>query len=730
MWTRFAFLIPGAALLAAPAWAQSPAEGSTEVTTDMVASTPLVSRDIYFDQDLLVDQDLMLEGITATETVNFRVPETWDLTADPVLHLKFNHSASLTATRSVLTIWVNGNGAGSVRLTPDNVNDGHLSVRLPRTSFYKEGYNNVQFRVVQHVDDVCEDPFDPAVWTRVQLDSYIRFSYRDLPIPTDLLNFPLPYFDARGYGETEFALAGIQKASAAQLDALAILGFAFGRHSAYRGVNVRGPIQDPSQASTHVLVVGTPSENPLVSRYVDASKLRAGVGTIASIPNPGNPGKGILVVTGGDAEGVVKAAEALASQDRYESLSGNIASITDIADPVPPDTKRIPLPVPPRSDAGGIRFPLSDIRFDDVTVRGFYAPPVRIPIQLEGDAEVHIDGARVGLDYAYSSGLDTRLSTLEVRLDDVTLRSVALREAQGEEKSRLWVDLPHELMKPDTELEVVFHLFPLNFDPCVYVTDRHIWGTVFASTELRLARDGYTEMPDLSKLKYNLWPYDAALADRGGLLVVAPDDANGWDAASVLQFMSHLGTVSTTERPDFAVVRGGSATSDAEGRELVVLVGDGRNRTYAELREEGYLSQKSDNLEVLINESEDRVLAARVGTPYGTVEQTLLDSTGIGRTALVVKANTSQDLLRLVHRLSDPSVTSGMSGNLAVVGSGSDVRSLMVTEQKTVGTRSAISTIRRVLQASWAALTIGVIAAAFLIALLIRAWAARRGGQA
>jgi len=727
MWTRTVIFSLGAAL-AVPAWAQEDPGVVAAPATD--APNPAVTRDIYFDQDLMVDQDLMLEGITATETVNFRVPETWDLTTDPVLSLKFNHSASLVPSRSVLTVWVNGNGAGSVRLTADNVNDGVLSVRLPRTSLYEEGYNNVQFRVVQHVDDVCEDPFDPALWTRVQLDSHIRFTYRESTLPTDLLKFPLPYYDARGYGPAEFSIAGIDKASAAQLDALAILGFTMGRHAAYRGIQMRGPIADPSQASTHVLVVGTPTENPLVSRYVDASKLRPGVGTVASIPNPANPSKGVLVVTGGDAEGLVKAAEALGSQDRYEALSGNIASITEVRDPVPPDTKRVPLPVPPRDTASGVRFPLSEIRFDDTTVRGFYAPPVRIPVRMEGDAEVHIDGARIGLDYAYSSGLDTRLSTLEVRLDDVTLRSVALNDAAGEEKSRLWVDLPYELMKPDTELEVVFHLFPLNFDPCVYVTDKHIWGTVFASSELRLARDGYTEMPDLSKLKYDMWPLDAALSERGGLLLVAPDDANGWDASSVVQLMGQLGATATTERPDFSVVRGGSAVTDAEGRDMVVLVGSGRNRTYAELRDQGHLSQKGDDLDVLLNETEDRVLAARIGTPYGTVEQALLDKVGVGRTALVIKAGSSDKLLRLVQRLGDPAVTSGMTGNLAVIGSGKDVRSLSVVEPTTVGTRSAISTIRRVLQASWAALIVGVIVAAVLIAMLIRAWAARRGGQA
>jgi len=728
MWTRSIILCLGTAI-ATPAWAQEDRAPTADAGEVLEQPVPAGSRDIYFDADLMVDQDLMLEGVTATETVNFRVPERWDLTQDPVLHLKFNHSQSLVPRRSVLTVWVNGNGAGSVRLNEDNVRDGYIKVRLPRTSFFDEGYNDVQFRVVQHLDDECEDPFDPALWTRVQLDSFIRFHYRNAPLDTDLLKFPAPYFDARGYGPMEVSLAGIGKASNAQLDALAILGFAFGRHTSYRGVATRGPLQSADQATTPVLVVGTPNDNPLVAQYVDTSSLKAGVGTIASLPNPSNPSTGVLVVTGGDAAGLIKAAEALASQDRYQALSGSIASVSDIRDPFPPPTQRTPLPVPDRASGEGVRFPLSAMKVPDITVRGYYSPPVRIPLKMEGDAEVHIDGARVGIDYAYSSGLDTRLSTMEVRLDDVTLRSVALNEATGEEKTRLWVDLPWELLKPDAELEVVFHLFPLNFDPCVYVTDKHIWGTIFASTELRIARDGYTELPDLGKLRYDMWPLNAAVDGRNGLLVVAPDDATGWDASSVFQTMAQLGTVSTGETPEFNVVKGGGGLADEAGRDMLVLVGSGKNSTYSQLRDSGALSQQGDDLDVLIDGVGERVLKAQVGTPYGTVEQALIDKTGIGRTAIVLKAQSSDRLLQLVHRMSDPAVVSGMTGNLVVVGSGREVRSLDVAEKHAVGTRSTLSTLRRVLQASWAALVLGVIAAAILLALLVRAWAARRGGQ-
>ena len=55
--------------------------------------------------------------------------------------------------------------------------------------------------VVQHIDDECEDPFDPALWTRVSNQSTLTFNYYQDTITGDLGEFPMPLYDKLGYGE-------------------------------------------------------------------------------------------------------------------------------------------------------------------------------------------------------------------------------------------------------------------------------------------------------------------------------------------------------------------------------------------------------------------------------------------------------------------------------------------------------------------------------------------------
>ncbi|MEC8425099.1 MAG: cellulose biosynthesis cyclic di-GMP-binding regulatory protein BcsB, partial [Myxococcota bacterium] len=686
--------------------------------------TPLVGtsvvREVTFGGDLGQPRDRMLQGITAVENIYFPTPSAWELTEDPLLQFRFDHSGSLVPDRSGMTVSVNGGAIVSVPLDEQNVTAGLVEARIPRHLL--EDYNTMRVEVVQHVGDECEDPFDPALWTRVRQDSSIVWRYEREIANVDLGMFPKPFFEARAYDPMELVLAGSGALSGAQLEALGVLGFAFGRHADYRKVRVLPPVSDLADADAHVLVVGTPSENPLVRQFVSRDPA-AGEGLVALARHPQEPGLGVLVVTGGDAAGLLKAARAVAGEDRAEVLSGAESAVQSLDDAYPVETRQDPLPAPSED-----RFDLAALGIGDTTVRGYYAPPVSIPLRLEGDAKVQIEGARIGVDYAYSAQLDNRLSTMEVRLNGVTLRSVALDDDEGEEKRRLWVDLPFELMEPKNDVEVIFHLFPRDFSPCIYTTDAHIWATVFDSTQLEVARDHYTDMPDVGLLRYDLFPYGKALGDAG-VLVVTADRPDAADGSGVMQIAAELGRRSTAKRPRLQVAAGraGLLTENVD-LQSIVLVGDTPNSVYDGLVSGNRITQ-AGGLERRVRDQGRSAMGARVGEPYGSIEQTMSPA-GNGRTVLVVRAPDRASLPEVARTLQDEGKLYAMRGNASLLGPDGSVRSLETAPQERVGVIPWQSRLKVFVRGAWFLLGVGVLLSAALLAFLVRAWASLRGGQA
>ena len=695
-------------------------EGVVEDSEPVVEDSGHQYREVRFDRDLYVNSDIMLQGMGAIHEQGFPTPRSWDLLEDPVVRIFFEHSAALLDGRSSLTVSINGESVGSVMLDSDNTVDGELFARIPRRLL--SDYNQLGLAVVQHVNEECEDPFDPALWTRVGLDSSIVFSYRDQPIEGELLDFPYPFFDERGYGPMALTLGMGQTSSEVQLEVLGEIALALGRLAAYRQVEWANPVSDPLDASTHMLVVGTASQNPLVEWFVDTSALASGEGLVGAYPNPEHPELAVLVVTGADEEGLRKAAHALSSQDRYQLLSGESSTITEIVDAIPPQSRRDPLPVPEQE-----RFTLADLGISDRTIRGFYASPLRIPLRMEGDANVRIDGARIFVDYAYAAHLDTRLSTLEVRLNGVTLRSVPLDEADGEQMAELQIELPHELMEPSSEVEVVFHLFPDEFSPCSYIGDRHIWGTVFDSSRFELERDNFAMVPDLGLLRHDLWPISEG-ADDGSLVVVMADQPDPMEVTAGVQFVADMGRVSVGEDAAVSLVASYPGLVEEFGdQHLVLLKGDDDHSTFRTLREGGFITT-IPGLMSRLTRADQRLFSGEVGTRYASIEQTIHPHND-QRTVLVFQGHDDPSLLGSLEILRDPGRLLRLSGNAAIVSTAGHVRSLEVVDQVQIGSIPLLGRVQTFLRSSWPILGFGVVLAAILLTALIRKWASRRGGQ-
>jgi hypothetical protein len=675
-------------------------------------------RKVWFDEDLFVRQDLMLQGLHAIEGIDFTLPRTWMLTDDPVLHLRLEHSSALLPQRSSISVQVNNQIIHTSRLTEDNVIDGEIIARIPRGVL--GDFNSLQLLVVQHVTDDCEDPFDPALWTRIRSDSYISFPHQPVALRPDLSQFPFPLFDPLGYGPVELSVAGITSASEGQLAALAEVGFALGRYADYRGVALIEPSADLSAEDGHLLVVGTPGENPLVGQVLGADLPLAGEGMVAIRANPQHPDRSILVVTGGDEAGLRRAAHALSTEDRHELLAGSRSLVRDLEDALPPASRQEPLPLPEAES-----LTLAEIGVTDRTVRGYYSAPISIPLKMAGDAQAPLAGGRVGIDYAYSAVLDNKLSTIEVRLNGVTLRSEALDVYNGEEKKRLWVDLPYELTEPTSSLQVVFHLFPSNFNPCEYVSDRQIWATVFDTTTLELPRDHFTELPDLSLLRHRLWPVNT---DGGGVVMITDAAASAEAASAAAQLAAQLGAVSASQRPDLLVTRSRTGLlAETADRHAIVLVSSASDPTLQALSE-GRSAGISGLLDRTLQTPTAELLSAKVSAAYPYIEQ-LIHPNNRQRTVLVLRAVEPGGLVGLVERLADSRVLYQLEGSAAVLGADGVLQLVESADPVMVGEVPVLRRTQMIIRRSWMVLGLLLVGSAFLLAALIRTWARRRGGQ-
>ncbi len=690
-------------VLSAPAFAGDEATPAAEGTYSATLA-----------EDFFQEEDFSLDGIHATRAITFTRPKNWLLTADPVVRVAFEHSAALLPARSHLTISVNDRAVGTVALTAENASDGEVVVRLPRSLL--QDYNVLKFDVVQHYTDDCEDPFDAALWTRVRSVTAIDFKYRRLPVQAELLNWPYPLVDKLGYGATEVTLVTPGGPSKDTVDALGLVGFALGRLADYRDVETAAPVATAAEATTPALLIGTVAEVPEALTLAGVESLAEDEGLVALVPNPADPTLAVLIVTGGGPEGLRKAAQALSGQDRYQVLSGSVSRVSSVAPANPPPTRQNPLPAPPAA-----RFAMKDLGMSGQTVHGYYSAMTRIPLQLEGDALAQPGGGTVRVDYGYSAQLDSRLSTMEVRLGGLTLRSVPLDKVAGEAQASVSVPLPADLVQPASNLDIVFHLFPRDYDQCERVADKQIWGTVYPTTSLDVPRDHVAEMPDLGLLRYGNWPFTAA-PGGGGTVVVLPDNPDGRAESAGFALATRFGKLSVAPAPDLALLRAVDANlTDGADKHFVVLVDGSSNSFYEGLARDQVLSLTGGPERLLAN-GKELLLRASVGTAYGTIEEAISPANR-ARAVLVLRALREDGLAQLVEQVTDLGKVKTLEGNVAILGPDLDVSTLDVASRQRWGSLPVGTAATREIQRNWWVLGAMVIGGVFLLTGIVRMFA-------
>lgn len=611
--------------------------------------------------------DLVLPGIQSVQTITFPRPRQWKLMEGTELRLLLEHSSALIAERSHLTISLNDVALTSVKLDADNIAGGEIRIPLPIALL--QDYNKIKLEVQQHYTYECEDPFDPALWTKVSRLSNILFSYQYKPVATDLALFPEPFFDRLGYGYTVLRYVMPQRASAQTLQALGLISAGLGREISYGHAAIAEPLQSLDEAKGHVILVGTPQENPEIARLLSGKlgSLGPNQGVLAIVPHPRNPALAVLVVTGGSADGVLKAALALSSPRRQFATSGDFAIINEAESD---ESSRI------RERDGFLpettSFSLEDLGFKDTTVKGFFASPIRLELRTMPDVKFFERLLNLHLYYSYGAQLDTRLSTLEVRWNNITIQSVALDNPEGETRAELNISIPEEIVTPYNTLQFVFHLLPRSYNPCETKVDHQLWGTIFRDSRFDMPRYNYAEMPDLAKMQYGMYPY-GLYQDLAETLLVVPDNPDPNDLTAAAAAAMELGRNTSSRRVALRLMQANDVSPELrESRDMIVIQSGRQNSFLESVADSRVLSALVDK-KVLRGDKGTLLQVSDINT-LGVLEQ-FVSPFSRSRMITVAQGSTPETLRRSLRMMFDIRLLSQLTGDIAVISAENKVES-------------------------------------------------------
>lgn len=480
---------------------------------------------------------LLLKNRTAFREVYFTKPQTWNVLGGSNLKVMFQHAVQLQPHRSFLWVYLNGKLVTKQALDKSSVEMKTVTVPLPIGSL--GDYNTLRFEVEQHYTDVCEDPLDPSLWTKIHADSGVTFNYALKSPPVTLEKYPFPLVDDYAYGNTKinFVVPSNLGSSTETLSALGIVASDLAQAISWKGLEFIASTENkPNDSLYNTVIVGTPEQIPLIEKFNSSignalrsqggsktlvnksgTPLNDNEGVIYYFNNPKNSQKAVLIVTGNTPEAVYLAARYLANDTLAENLKGKVAVVNNFNPTI--DT---PTTIAKYIHDRSLTF--DQLGYDDRKAEFIGAPPLVYDIRVMPSMMTTETPLKIDLFYSYSKDLNDELSTIEVQFNDISLHSEKLDELEGEKDEQITIEVPAKLVKPYNKMKVQFHMFPFKYGYCVDDYEDKSWGIVSEKSKVILPPNAKIIFPNLGLFDDTMYPYssDQDLSNTGILISDTP----------------------------------------------------------------------------------------------------------------------------------------------------------------------------------------------------------------
>lgn len=692
-------------------------------------AAPLSQYVLQFNRSPAIGNRFRLQGTYAEARIGFTRPKNWNVKSAKAV-IRFQHSPAIISDKSNLIVRVNDTSIGSVPMNLKNAQIGEAIVNIPANLV--QDYNEITIVAQQTNSATCANPDDKALWSEVLPDSKVILDYQPQSLALDFSRYPFPFFDNLGLDTPRLNYLLPAQINEAWLTATSRFHTHYGRLADFRSLET-SLVKDTKKFewNDRLVIIGTPQDQPTLkslklplnianNQILDGSKNalpeNVGVLMLTTLNNGNVP---VIVASGNGAEGVAKAVQFLVQPNSSQIGSGQVVLVRDVAEVASPNSRSWERYLPLQDS-----FQLSALKgldnkpFKDMTVRGTSAPPIQFQFRAMPDDRM-LRGSSMNLKYSYSAQVNSRKSSVSVRIDGVTIGSKKLTSENGGNNELLNVDLPPNLIKSDSVIDVAFDLYPRETVKCGQVADQQLWGTVHSTTDFNLKRENSVELPDLRLLTTG-YPF-AAPQDLSKTAIVVPDSPTEADVMTVLKFSERMGRLSQANSVKLDVFTASNLPESVRNDRHLVAIGVRDRFPIKEMLEANSGFRIMDAFARESGKDQIHALPDQGGVIKSMVSPWNRDRVMVALTAQAesglkqVQDVLSNDLWFYQLKEDTALISTNQVNPLPYDSNAYQMQFLNQSERRRIENTNALSKARQLLQEQWYLLPIGIIASSLLL---------------
>lgn len=512
-----------------------------------------------------------LQGPLDNVHFSFALPPDWDVNSGSRLALRCRVIvSSLVATQG--SVNYENMAAGQITVTFDEqvisseILKGNqsflLEIPLPEAAFAGPDAVAHDLTIVWDAQASCG--YNVATSLLIDGKSHLSLPHQERALSLDLSAFPQPLYIEQGIQNPAITLIIPDDSSQAHLQSALTIAAGLGRISSGKaevGLSLEGELTDDVRKANHLVFIGLVEEFTRIDQAIAESQnalspLPGGGGTVQMLASPWNPARVVLLAGGENADGILKASQAISIGVLSPAAQENLAVIEDVR-----------LPDPAKDYTEDMTF--AKLKIPERTFTNFGSNVIEISFSIPPGTSIGSE-AYLDLVFGHSQMLDYIRSGLTIRLNGIPIGSARFSDTTAV-GSTLRTMLPSSVLRNgENDLEVQADLFPR--DICTDERLNNLFIVVFTNSLLHLP--SVNQPADIPRVAY-IDSYPEPYIDNPNLsdtAVVLPAGAPGaWRVAARLAYSLGERTSGVVSAP--AAYLADSVPGDLLQTHNIILIG-------------------------------------------------------------------------------------------------------------------------------------------------------------